>query len=70
MAELAKLTTFAWTRSSMCSSGACIELAAIDDELIGVRDSKDPDGPVLRYTKDELRAFVEGVRRGEFDDLL
>jgi hypothetical protein len=32
-----------------------------------VRDSKDPQGPVLLFTPDEWRAFVGGVRNGEFD---
>jgi hypothetical protein len=33
-------------------------------------DSKHPDGPVLSYSREEFRAFVEGVRLGDFDDLL
>ena len=34
---------------------------------IGVRHSKDSEGPVLRFTPDEWHAFVGGVRNGEFD---
>jgi hypothetical protein len=30
-----------------------------------VRDSKDPDGPVLSFDRDEWRAFVEGIRLGD-----
>ena len=37
--------------------------------LILMRDSKDPDGPVLAFTEDEWRAFIAGVKDGEFDDL-
>jgi hypothetical protein len=44
-------------------------LATLDDGLIGVRDSKEPDGPVLRFTRDEWLAFVDGLTRGEFTDL-
>lgn len=32
-----------------------------------VRDSKDRTGPVLAFTRDEWRAFLGGVRDGEFD---
>lgn len=34
---------------------------------IALRDSKLPDSPVLTYTRDEWRAFVAGVKDGEFD---
>jgi hypothetical protein len=34
-----------------------------------VRDSKDTTGAVLRFTAAEWEAFVDGVRKGEFDDL-
>jgi hypothetical protein len=32
-----------------------------------VRDSKNPDGPVLVYTAAEWDAFVQGVKAGQFD---
>jgi hypothetical protein len=38
--------------------------------MIAVRDSKDPDGPVLLYTPREWDAFLDGVKRGEFDGFL
>jgi hypothetical protein len=34
---------------------------------IAMRDSKDPDGAILHFTKDEWTAFVAGVRAGEFE---
>jgi hypothetical protein len=37
--------------------------------MVAVRDSKDPDGPVLLYTRAEWRAFLHGAKAGEFDDL-
>ena len=37
------------------------------DYVITMRDSKDPDGPVLTFTPDEWRAFTLGVQDGEFD---
>jgi hypothetical protein len=47
-----------------CDSGSCIEVAK-SDEMILIRDSKDPDGPVLRFSQDEWNAFVLGVRQGD-----
>ena len=37
---------------------------------VAVRDSKYSDGPVLRYTRAEWAAFVQGVKDGEFDGLV
>ncbi|WP_433512653.1 DUF397 domain-containing protein [Nonomuraea sp. CA-143628] len=38
--------------------------------LIAVRDSKDPDGPKLYFTRSEFAAFRRGIMAGEFDDLM
>ena len=55
-----------WRRSRLCSSGACVSVAA-DDHRIYVRDSKDPDGPVLAFTRDAWGAFLTHIQAGEFD---
>ncbi|WP_332873399.1 MULTISPECIES: DUF397 domain-containing protein [Nocardia] len=46
--------------------GGCVEVAS-GDGRIAVRDSKDPSGPMLWFTTSEWRAFLAGVRAGEFD---
>jgi Domain of unknown function (DUF397) len=57
-----------WIKSSLSfSNGNCVEVASLSQGEIGVRDSKDSEGPVLRFTPDEWRAFLGGVRNGEFD---
>lgn len=38
-------------------------------DVIGVRDSKIVGGPILQFTRNELRAMFDGVRNGEFDYL-
>jgi hypothetical protein len=38
--------------------------------MIAVRDSKNRDGSVLFYTRLEWDAFLDGVKKGEFDDLI
>ena len=59
-----------WLKSSLSySNGNCVEVASLLEGEIGVRDSKDPGGPVLRFTPDEWHAFLGGVRNGEFDSI-
>ncbi|MEV0271658.1 DUF397 domain-containing protein [Hamadaea sp. NPDC050747] len=59
-------TPASWRRSARCGDSACVEVAVLDDEVL-VRDSKDPQGPVLRFSRAEWLAFLAGVREGEFD---
>jgi Domain of unknown function (DUF397) len=57
-----------WLKSSLSFSNSnCVEVADLPGGRIGVRHSKDADGPVLRFTPDEWHAFLGGVRNGEFD---
>jgi hypothetical protein len=51
------------------TSGAGIETARLADGGLLVRAAGDVDGPVLRYTRAEMDAFVRGAKDGEFDDL-
>lgn len=51
------------------ANGQCVEIASTTGR-IAMRDSKDPDGPILVYTPAEFNAFLEGARNGEFDDLV
>ena len=58
----------AWVKSSLSfSNGACVEVADLGNGITGVRHSKDPGGPVLRFTPAEWHAFLGGARGGEFD---
>jgi hypothetical protein len=42
-------------------------VASLPGGTIGVRNSRDCAGPVLRFTPAEWHAFLGGVRNGEFD---
>jgi len=60
-----------WRKSSYSGyNGNCVEVAALDDGAVAVRNSRDPHGPALVYTQAELAAFLAGVKDGEFDDVL
>jgi Domain of unknown function (DUF397) len=57
-----------WIKSSLSyANGNCVEVASLPGGTIGVRNSKDSAGPVLRFTPAEWHAFLGGVRNGEFD---
>lgn len=51
------------------SNGNCVEVAPAENGGVQVRDSKDPDGPVLTFTAAEWDAFLNGAKAGEFDDI-
>ncbi|MEV4180916.1 DUF397 domain-containing protein [Streptosporangium canum] len=65
-----------WHKSSFSGSGQnCVEVALAgtshpgtdpvpDDRLFLVRDSKDPDGPVLAFSPAEWDAFLTVIKRG------
>jgi hypothetical protein len=59
----------AWRKSTYSGSTDCVELAALDDGTIAVRDSKNPGSGALCFTRSELAAWIKGARAGEFDDL-
>jgi hypothetical protein len=59
-----------WRKSRWSNpSGNCVEVAALPDGEIALRNSRHPSGPALIYTRAELAAFLAGVKTGEFDDL-
>lgn len=64
------MTRVTWRRGPGSAPGASVEIALLESGDIGVRNSADPDGPMLVYTRAELAAFLDGARKGEFDDLV
>ncbi|GAA2444117.1 DUF397 domain-containing protein [Actinomadura vinacea] len=57
-----ELAVLSWRKSSRSTSsgGNCVELADAAD-AVAVRDSKDPDGPVLLLTRAALRTAVNSA---------
>lgn len=64
-----KLTDAAWYKSSRSNGQTnCVETAKLTDGGRAVRNTKDNgSGNVLLFTDSEWKAFVEGVKLGEFD---
>lgn len=55
-----------WRKAKASASTNCVEVRRV---ILGVdvRNSRDPDGPQLCFTSAEWDAFLDGVRKGEFD---
>jgi Domain of unknown function (DUF397) len=65
------LPTDRWIKSNRSNpSGNCVELADLEDHsLVALRNSGDPGGPALIYTRAEIEAFVRGAIDRDFDHL-
>jgi hypothetical protein len=59
-----------WHKSSFSGSGGassgCVEVAPLPDGGIAVRDTKDRSRAAHRHSAPAWRAFVAGIRAGEF----
>ncbi|PXY31442.1 DUF397 domain-containing protein [Prauserella muralis] len=65
------LSGAAWRKSKYSGSmGNCVEVAPLGDGQVAVRNSRDPRGPALIYTRAEIEAFLAGAKDGEFDDVV
>ena len=52
-----------WIKSSLSfANGNCVEVANLPERVVGVRDSKNSDGAILRFSPDQWRAFMADVR--------
>jgi len=66
-ANCVEVAALGWRTSSYSSSQAnCVEVA-LGAPTIGVRDSKDPQGPVLAVPQPRWSTFLHGLTTGDFD---
>jgi Domain of unknown function (DUF397) len=62
-------TGLRWIKATKSyGASACVELAP-SGEFVLLRDSKNPH-VLLSYSPAEIDAFLDGVKRGEFDHLV
>ncbi|TCB96498.1 DUF397 domain-containing protein [Micromonospora zingiberis] len=61
---MADTTTVQWRKSSRSGNqGACVEVAEVLlGGAVGVRDSKDPSGPVLTFSPTSWATFTTSLR--------
>jgi Domain of unknown function (DUF397) len=58
-----------WRTAVKSGASNCVQVARREG-VIMVADSKHPGGPILSYTIQEFDAFLDGAKKGEFDDFL
>jgi hypothetical protein len=66
MSDIAKCASWRTSSYSADNGGNCVEVADLHP-VIGVRDSKNRDGGVLRFDRASWVAFVADARAGRYD---
>lgn len=62
----ADLTGAIWRKSARSNNGGnCVEVAANLPGIVAVRDSKNPAGPALVFSRPGWSAFLAGVQSGD-----
>ena len=57
-----------WRSSSLCDmNGSCVLFADLGSGVVGIRDGKAHDGPVLRFDRAEVAEFAAAYVAGEFE---
>ncbi|MFE2677263.1 DUF397 domain-containing protein [Streptomyces hygroscopicus] len=58
------LSTASWRKSSYSNpdGGNCVEVADNPPGIVPVRDSRDPDGPVLIFPNDSWSTFIATLK--------
>jgi hypothetical protein len=52
-----------WRRSSTCGDSACVEVAMSRDRCL-VRNSTDPHGQTLTFSRARFAAFIADIKAG------
>ncbi|MFE2301606.1 DUF397 domain-containing protein [Streptomyces sp. NPDC059445] len=52
------------------NGGSCVEAKRLPDGSVALRQSRDPEGPALIWSRDEMAAFIEGAKSGQADFLI
>ncbi|MFI9722640.1 DUF397 domain-containing protein [Streptomyces sp. NPDC052396] len=67
----ADLGTEGWHKPwSGGNGGSCVEAMRLRDGRVALRQSTDPEGPALIYTRHEMETFIRGAKDGQADFLL
>lgn len=56
-----------WRTASRCNNGNCVAVAVLSADLIGMRDTKDAEGPILEIRREQWELFLQEVKAGQHD---
>ena len=66
----ADLPRVMWRKSRHSGQlGCCVEAAALDNGHVAMRNSRDPNGAALIFTRNEMAAFLASAKNDEFHDI-
>lgn len=64
----ATLPGVTWRKSTHSGCvGNCVEVAALNSDKVAMRNSREPNGPALIFSRGEMAAFLAGTKDGEFE---
>jgi hypothetical protein len=64
----ATLAGVTWRKSKHSGCvGNCVEVAALNNDKVAMRNSREPNGPALIFGRDEMAAFLAGAKDGKFE---
>lgn len=55
-----------WHKSTRSQTSNCVEVGAGPADVMGIRDSKDVEGPMLAVNRDTYLGFIAAVKSGVF----
>lgn len=53
-----------WRKSARSQTSNCVEVGNGPEGVMGIRDSKDPEGPMLAVSRETFIGFIAGVKSG------
>jgi hypothetical protein len=63
------LTTAQWRTSSFSgNNGTCVQIAALPNGRIAVRNSNHPEDGIILSTRTEINAWITRIKTGELDN--
>jgi Domain of unknown function (DUF397) len=65
VASLPRQENLTWRKSTASGGTNCVEIAS-SETMIHVRDSKNPGGPMLSFTRGAWLTFLAASRNGAF----
>ena len=57
-----------WRKSKRSgSTNDCVEIAELPNGRVAIRDSKEPDGPALEFSRAAFKGMIGGAKAGELE---